>query len=445
MNFPETFEWGTATAAYQIEGAATEDGRGASIWDTFSATPGKVFQGHTGAVACDHYHRWQTDLDLLSDLGVTAYRFSTAWPRILPRGYGTVNSKGLDFYDQLIDGLLARNIKPFVTLYHWDLPQVLEDRGGWRNPDISEIFCEYAHAVAERLAGRAFAYATMNEPWCIASLGHELGEHAPGLQDRQAALTAAHNVLLAHGKALPVLREHAPSSQLGIVLNLMPSYPASDSDDDIAAARAFDGWFNRWYLDPLLTGEYPQDAWQSYGNDVPDVASQDAAIISKPLDFLGVNYYTRALVRYNPQAAFPFAHALAPDDPARDPADYTDMGWEVYPDGLYDLLTDLAKRDNLPPLYITENGAAYPDELRADAVEDSARVAYYDQHLAALANALADGVDVRGYFAWSLMDNFEWAHGYSKRFGLYYVDYDTQVRLPKDSATWYQALIRARS
>ncbi len=445
MDFPDNFIWGTATAAYQIEGAATEDGRGVSIWDSFSATPGKVFSGHTGVVACDYYHRWQTDLDLLTDLGVGAYRFSVAWPRVLPNGYGTVNNKGLDFYDALVDGLLARDIQPFVTLYHWDLPQVLEDLGGWRNPDISDIFCEYTHAVAERLGTRAPAYATMNEPWCIASMGHEIGEHAPGLTDRKAALTAAHNVLLAHGKALPILREHAPTSQLGIVLNCTPIYPASDSNDDIQAAHAFDGWFNRWYLDPLLTGAYPQDMWQGYGDDVPDVASQDGEIISRALDFLGINYYTRALVRYNPHVAFPFAEALQPDDPAREPADCTAMGWEVYPDGLYDLLTQLAQHDNLPPLYITENGAAYPDELVEGTVEDSARVVYYDQHLAALTRAMVDGVDVRGYFAWSLMDNFEWAHGYSKRFGLYYVDYETQTRTPKASAKWYQDLIRARS
>lgn len=450
MTFPDDFTWGVATSSYQIEGAVAEDGRSPSIWDTFSATPGKVVNGDTGAVACDHYHRWREDLDLLTDLGVGAYRFSTAWPRILPQGYGQVNTRGLDFYDQLVDGLLERGIKPFLTLYHWDLPQVLEDAGGWRNPDISEIFCEYAHVVAERLGERVHAYATMNEPWCIAALGHEIGEHAPGLRDRKLALQAAHNVLLAHGKALPVLRESAPSSQHGIVLNFTPTYPASDKDDDIDAAHLLDGWLNRWYLEPLVYGQYPQDMWEGYsemyGDEMLELASQDLDIISRPIDFLGVNYYTRAVVTYDPTLPFPSAKLPSAGELSSgqidDNATFTAMGWEVYPDGLYDLLTRLGSIENMPPVFITENGAAFADALEPSpvgvSVKDEARVNYFEQHVDAVHRAMQAGVNIRGYFAWSFLDNFEWSFGYNKRFGLYYVDYPTQTRIPKTSAHWYR-------
>jgi beta-glucosidase len=449
MTFPEDFTWGVATSSYQIEGAVNEDGRTPSIWDTFSATAGKVFNGDTGAIACDHYHRWREDLDLLTNLGVDGYRFSTSWSRILPQGYGQVNSPGLDFYDQLVDGLLARGIKPFLTLYHWDLPQVLEDVGGWRNPDISDIFCEYAHVVAERLGERVHAYATMNEPWCIAALGHEIGEHAPGYRDRNLALLSAHNVLLAHGKALPVLRESAASSQLGIVLNFTPTYPASDKEDDIDAAYLLDGWLNRWYLDPLMSGQYPQDMWEGYGDDVPEVGSQDMAIISRPLDFLGVNYYTRAITAYDPTLPFPSAKLPSAGELSSgqldDDATFTAMGWEVYPEGLYDLLTRLGAVDNMPAIFITENGAAFADVLEPSSadvtVEDSARVAYFEQHLDAVHRAMQAGVNVRGYFAWSFLDNFEWSFGYHKRFGLYYLDYPTQTRIPKTSAHWYREFL----
>ena len=435
LRFPADFVWGTATASYQIEGAVAEDGRGPSIWDTFAATPGTIDDGSTGAVACDHYHRWEQDLDLMQRLGVGAYRFSIAWPRVIPAGTGAVNQAGLDFYDRLVDGLLERGIAPFATLYHWDLPQPLQDAGGWPDRGIVDAFVAYADAVTRRLGDRVAYYATMNEPWCTAFLGYALGEHAPGLRDGGLALRAAHHVLLAHGAALEVMRANAPAAQHGIVLNLNPAYPASDATDDLAAARRFDGFFNRWFLDALLKGRYPDDAWQGYGAAVPHVEDGDLAIIARPLDFLGVNYYNRTIVTSDPSVPWPAVRAV-PFDSAP-----TDMGWEVYPQGLTELLLRVQRDYAPPPMYITENGAAYPDVLRDGAVDDADRIAYLEQHVAAVHAAIERGADVRGYFAWSLMDNFEWARGLAKRFGLVYVDYATQTRIPKRSANWYADLI----
>ncbi|MDZ7706205.1 MAG: GH1 family beta-glucosidase [Trueperaceae bacterium] len=434
-NFPPNFIWGTATAAYQIEGAAREDGRGPSIWDVFSSTPGKTLNGDTGEVACDHYHRWEQDFDLMNDIGVDAYRFSVAWPRIIPQGTGEVNEQGLDFYDRLVDGMLERGIKPFCTLYHWDLPQPLQDQMGWANRAVVDAFVRYADVVTKRLGDRVSAYATLNEPWCSAELGYIKGEHAPGLQDRQLGLRAAHHLLLAHGSALPVMRANAPEAQHGIVLNFNPSYPASDDPEDVAAARRLDGMFNRWYLDPVLKGRYPDDIWQGYGSDVPDVHDGDLEVMSGPIDFLGVNYYSRAVLAHDPDGDWPNLRGVSFD------AERTDMGWEVYPEGLSDLLRRLEHDYDLPPVYITENGAAYPDKVDDGEVRDEDRISYIRRHLEAVSDAMAHGVDVRGYFAWSLMDNFEWAFGYSKRFGLVYVDYETLQRIPKHSAHWYRDYI----
>jgi len=434
--FPPGFRWGVATASYQIEGAVAEDGRGPSIWDTFCATPGKVANGDTGDVACDHYHRWEDDLELMQRLGVQAYRFSVAWPRVIPAGTGAINAKGLDFYDRLVDGLLARGIEPFATLYHWDLPQPLQDAGGWPWRGIVEPFVAYADAVTRRLGDRVRGYATLNEPWCSAHLGYHFGEHAPGLRDPALALAASHHLLLAHGSALPAMRANAPGAMHGTVLNLYPVHPASPSEADAAAARRFDGFFNRWFLDPLLLGRYPADLWAAYGDDARAVEDGDLEVIARPLDFLGVNYYSRSIVAADPG---PQGLTMAPPPPG---AERTEMGWEVYPQGLTELLVRLDRDYDLPPVFITENGAAYPDAVGADGrVEDADRVRFLARHFAALADAVARGVDVRGYFAWSLLDNFEWSHGYDKRFGLVHVDYATQARTPKRSALWYADFI----
>lgn len=422
--FPADFRWGVATAAYQIEGAVSEDGRGPSIWDTFSHTPGKTYNGDTGDVACDHYHCWPEDLALMSQLGIQSYRFSVAWPRVLPQGTGRVNAKGLDFYERLVDGLLARGIEPNATLYHWDLPQPLQDKGGWASRDTAQAFVAYADAVSRRLGDRVKFYATFNEPWCIAILGHESGEHAPGFNDRRLALQVAHHVLLAHGLAMPALRENAPQAQHGIVLNFTPSYALDDSTEAQQAARLMDGTFNRWFADPLFKGRYPEDTWELYGELVPKVHDGDLAQIAAPIDFLGVNYYTRVTFGGDPVNV-----------------ERTAMGWEVFPQGLRDLLLRLQRDYSPPVMYVTENGAAYDDKLVDGAVYDPERIRYYERHLAAMHEALEAGANVKGYYAWSLMDNFEWAKGYSKRFGLIYVDYPTQRRILKSSAKWYAELI----
>jgi beta-glucosidase len=427
-DFPDNFVFGVATSAYQIEGAAQEDGRGPSIWDTFCREPGRILDGGNGDVACDHYHRWRGDLDLIQRLGADAYRFSVAWPRVQPGGKGAVNVTGLDFYERLVDGLLERGLKPYATLYHWDLPQALQDGGGWVNRDTALRFAEYTRVVAGRLGDRVQSYATLNEPWCSSVLSYQLGEHAPGLRDRKLALAAAHHLLLGHGEAVAALRGVVRGAQLGIVLNLQPAFPASDRSEDVAAARFADGAFNRWFLDPLLRAEYPADVWAAYGADVPDVQSGDLARIAQASDFLGVNYYSRSV-----------NGASGPVRPGG--SSHTQMGWEVYPRGLTDLLVRLKADYHAPPIVITENGAAYPDELAGGHVHDPERVKYLQLHLRAVVEAVRQGVAVQGYFAWSLLDNFEWAHGYDKRFGLVYVDYATQARTLKDSALWYQGLL----
>ena len=429
QHFPEGFIFGTATSSYQIEGAVQEDGRGPSIWDTFCREPGRIRDGSNGDVACDHYHLWERDLDLLAELGVDAYRFSLAWPRIQPVGSGAVNEKGLDFYERLTDGLLERGIQPYATLYHWDLPQALQDVGGWANRETAYRFDEYARIVTERLGDRLASIATLNEPWCSSFLSYDIGEHAPGLKNRKLALAAAHHLMLAHGLAMQTMRELNKKAALGIVLNLSPAYAASLAKEDQDARQFADGYSNRWFLDPIFKGGYPADMWDAFGADIPEVRDGDLKIISAKNDFLGVNYYTRSFVSADGQAR--------PEG-----AEYTHMGWEVYPAGLTELLLRLQNEYHTPPIYITENGAAYPDERgTGSTVHDPQRVAYYQRHLAAVADAARQGVDVRGYFAWSMLDNFEWAWGYERRFGLFYVDYATQERIWKDSGRWYQALI----
>ncbi|HET6504478.1 MAG TPA: GH1 family beta-glucosidase [Amycolatopsis sp.] len=439
-NMPEGFVWGVATASYQIEGSVAADGRGQSIWDVFSATPGAVRHGDTGAIACDNYRRWEQDLDLLSELGVSAYRFSLAWPRILPEGTGKVNQSGLDHYRRLVDGLLARNITPAITLYHWDLPQVLQDKGGWTDRATVDAFARYTEVVAEALGDRVPQWITFNEPWVSSFVGYGSGRHAPGITDGPSALLAAHHLLCAHGAAVPILRE--TSGKVGITLNLTPTRPVTPADE--AAATRFDGCQNRWFLDPVLRGRYPEDMLGWYG--FTGFTDEDLTAISAPLDFLGVNYYTRSWVvtGEDPDARHPMlpsldAHLIRPAELAK-----TEMGWTVEPDGLSELLVRL-KRDYpaLPPIYITENGAAFDDYVDPEGgVDDEDRIDFLHGHLGALHDAITEGVDVRGYFCWSLMDNFEWAEGYAKRFGLYFVDYATQRRIAKASAGWYSDVIK---
>ena len=448
MQFPEDFLWGTATASYQIEGAVDEDGRGASIWDTFSHTPGKVYRGDTGDRACDHYHRLEEDLDLMAELGLKAYRFSVAWPRIQPEGSGPANQKGLDFYRRLVDGLRERSIEPMLTLYHWDLPQALEDRGGWTNRETSERYAEYAEILYEALSGSVPYWITLNEPWVASWMGHAYGVHAPGKMDSADALAAAHHLLLGHGLALERLRSEGGDNQIGVTLNLHPAHPARDREADTEAARRVDGQANRLYLDPLFRGEYPEDLIAFYrerGVEPPPVEDEDMEFISRPVDFLGVNYYFRHHVRDAPGETLsntPFSDLAArPIVPHL--AEKTAMGWPVEPDGLTEMLVRLKDEYTDVPIYVTENGRAVHDYVDPEGnVKDEERISYLDSHFRAANAAMERGVDLRGYMVWSLLDNFEWAEGYSKRFGIVYVDYPTQRRIPKSSARWYAEVIR---
>jgi len=437
--FPGDFVWGAATASYQIEGATHADGRGESIWDRFAATSGKVRNGDTGEIACDFYHRYRDDVSLMRELGLDAFRFSIAWPRVLPQGRGAVNERGLDFYDRLVDALLAAGIRPFATLYHWDLPQVLEDEGGWPARGTVDAFEEYVGAVAGRLGDRVDRWITINEPWVAAWVGYGWGHHAPGRVSERDALAAAHHLLLAHGRAVDVLRQAAPAAEVGITLNLGHVYPASDRPEDLTAARYVDGFNNRWLLDPLYRGAYPQDLHEHFAGSAPEIRDGDLDQIAQPLDFLGVNNYSRNLVQASPDGKAPPVHVRAPE------SQYTDMGWEVYPDGLHDLLVRLRDEYAPPAIYITENGAAFPDVRGHDGqVRDPERQAYLESHIDAVARAAQAGVPVRGYFVWTLLDNFEWAWGYWKRFGVVYVDFPTQERVPKQSFHWYRDFIAAQ-
>lgn len=441
LSFPQGFLWGAATASYQIEGAAALDGRGRSIWDTFSETPGKVFNGDTGAVACDHYHRYADDIRLMSDLGLQAYRFSIAWPRILPEGMGAVNAAGLDFYDRLVDALLTAGIQPWATLYHWDLPQTLENAGGWPARGTVDAFINYADVVSKRLGDRVKHWMTFNEPWVFCYLGYGSGVHAPGRTDFQAYLDAAHHFHLAHARATPMIRANVgDDAQIGLVLNLLWADAASDSDEDQAARERHMGFQNRWFLDPIYRGTYPEDMLALYAGAgyKPPVSEDDLAVIQGGPDFLGVNFYTREVIAHDPDG-----HPVLHSRQVPQPGEHTEMGWEVSPQSLYQVLRWLHDEYAPGPIYITENGAAFDDQPAADGtVDDPRRVAYYDAYLANVHRAISEGVPMQGYFAWSLMDNFEWAEGYSKRFGIVYVDYETQARTPKASARWYSQTIR---
>ncbi len=443
--FPEGFLWGVATSALQIEGAVAEDGRGESIWERFAAAPGRIDDGSTPAVACDHYHRWKEDVALMRGLGLGAYRFSIAWPRVIPAGRGAVNAAGLDFYDRLVDELLGAGIRPFVTLYHWDLPQALQDSGGWGARATVDAFVAYAEVVAARLGDRVPHWTTHNEPWCIAHLGHESGQQAPGHRDPAEALRAAHHVLLSHGRAVEALRRHT-KGEVGIVLNLSPAWPATPRAADVEAARRFDGAFNRWYLDPIFRGQYPRTAIADRvrrghlaDGTLSFVEAGDMQVIAAPLDFLGVNYYSRTVLKAGPDGE-PVATQVVPDHAL------TDMKWEVYPRGLYDLLLRVSRDYQPARIYVTENGAAYGDGPdAAEQIDDRRRVEFLHGHILAARKALAAGVPLHGYFVWSLLDNFEWAHGYDRRFGLYWVDFATLERLPKESAFWYRDIVAANA
>ena len=433
--FPPDFVWGTASAAYQIEGAASDDGRRESIWDRFCATPGKVRNGDSGSIACDFYHRYPEDIALMRELGTDGFRLSIAWPRVLPEGRGRINQRGLDFYDRLVDALLEAGIRPFVTFYHWDLPQVLEDQGGWPARATVDAFCEYVAAVADRLGDRVGHWITHNEPWVASWVGYGWGKHAPGRTSEAEALAAAHHLLLSHGRAVEILRSASPRSEVGITLDLHPVYPASDEAADVAAAQHVDGFHNRWFLDAVSHGSYPADMLEYFGANAPPVEDGDFDAIRAPIDFLGVNNYSRNLVRANPNGGSPI-HVREPD------SQYTDMDWEVYPDGLHDLLLRVSEDYGPRALYITENGAAFPDVRGHDgSVRDPERQDYLERHIAAVGRAVEAGAPVKGYFVWTLLDNFEWAWGYWKRFGVVYVDFPTLERVPKESFYWYRDFI----
>lgn len=441
--FPAGFVWGAATASYQVEGAWNEDGKGPSIWDTFSRAPGNVANGDTGDIADDHYHRWQDDVALMKALGLKAYRFSIAWPRVLPEGEGDINERGLDFYDRLVDALCAAGIQPFATLYHWDLPQALQEKGGWGNRAIVDRFTQYTEAVAQRLGDRVKHWITLNEPHVFAYMGHYYGRHAPGLRSLQTANQVAHNALVSHGQAVLVLRGLWPDAQAGITLNLSLSYPASNMPADRQAARTGDGLLNRWFLDPIFGRGYPEDMLRFYGDAAPAIEPGDMEIIATPVDFLGVNYYSNRFARSVSADTNPFGvGTLTADEMIAAGYEVTEMGWPVMPDGLRELLVGLQRQYHPPAIYITENGAAFADQVSDGAVHDERRVKYLKEHFEAARRAISEGVPLRGYFVWSLLDNFEWAHGYNKRFGIVFVDYQTQQRIPKDSAMYLQRVIR---
>ncbi|MET0132288.1 MAG: GH1 family beta-glucosidase [Kibdelosporangium sp.] len=452
--FPDGFRWGVATSAYQIEGGSTADGRGPSIWDTFAAVPGAVAAGDTGAEAADHYHRWPRDIRLLADLGVDSYRLSVSWSRILPTGHGRIEQRGLDFYRTLVESLREHGIDPFVTLYHWDLPQALEDQGGWRNRDTALWFADYAAIVHNALGDVVSHWTTFNEPYCSSIVGYGEGRHAPGAREGHGALAAAHHHLVGHGLGIQAMRANAlPSQEFGIVLNQSPAVPVSDDPADVAAAARQDCLLRRQFTEPLFAGRYPEDYDRTFAaiSDFSFRQDGDLATIGQPLDYLGINYYYRLHVAdapyREPDPAKRTAHDIGVDTTRLPDVPRTGMGWPVEPEGLTEALTDLHSRyPTLPPVYITENGCVYPDVVDASGVfADEERIAYLGDHIAAALRATGSGLRLRGYFCWSLLDNFEWAHGYKYRFGLIHVDYPTQRRTPRASYHWYRDFIaRAR-
>ncbi len=436
FRFPDGFLWGAATSAYQIEGAVAEDGRSESVWDRFCNRPGRIRDGDTGAVACDHYHRWRDDIRLMAWLGLSAYRFSVAWPRVAPEGTGRINQAGLDFYDRLVDGLLEVGIKPFVTLFHWDLPQCVQERGGWRSRDTAKAFADYAAAVEDRLGDRVRHWMTLNEPWVVAHLGHRTGHHAPGMANSGRELDVAHHQLLAHGLATQALRAGHHEHEVGIALNLEPRVARSAHPLDRSAATVEEGLMNRWFLDPLLRRRYPEDLLDVTGWPGEVVADGDLDTIGQPLDAIGLNYYRTEVVGHPG-----LADCDRPSPLHETPTEATEMGWPVTPHGLGGMLTMLDGY-GVDAVYITENGAAYPDLVVEDGIiDDEDRRSYLDRHLRVASEATTAGVPLRGYFAWTLLDNFEWAFGYSRRFGLFHVDRATLRRTPKASAHWYRGVI----
>ncbi len=431
--FPPDFTWGVATSAFQIEGASAADGKGPSIWDTFCRQPGRIKDASNGDLACDHYHRYEGDVALMSALDLDAYRFSMAWSRVQPQGKGAWNDKGFDFYDRLIDQLHERRLAPHLTLYHWDLPQGLQDDGGWLARDTCLRFADYAAEVARRFGHRVATIATHNEPWCTANLGYGNAQFAPGVADARQAVQVSHHLLLSHGLALQAMRASGAKAGLGIVLNQWTADPATDSEADRALAELEYAKSVQWFMDPIFKGRYPELALQHHGQNCPSIYENDFNDIRQPLDFLGVNYYFRS-----------YCSAETPPRQPEGKHGFTDMGWEIYPQGLSELLHKLKQEYALPPVYITENGMASADQLVAGAVSDPVRIEFVRSHLAALRSAMQAGVDVRGYFLWSLLDNFEWNSGYSKRFGIVHVDYATQQRTLKESAIWYRNFIRSQ-
>lgn len=438
--FPKDFIWGVAASSYQIEGAVNADGRGESIWDRFSHTPGKTANGDTGDIACDHYHRYKDDVKLMAELGVKSYRFSIAWPRILPKGKGDVNPSGLDFYNRLVDELIAHDIQPMATLYHWDIPQALDDEGGWLNRECADYFANYVDVVSKKFGDRVKLWGTINEPICVAMLGYYLGMHAPGHQDlsMKEMNTALHHLLLGHGKAVQVLRKNVPDAKVGAMINIYPIYPATDSEEDKAAAERFYMYHNQWFTAAMYTGEYPKLGMELFAEASPPIQPGDMEIISTPTDYIGLNYYSRLVAAHNETANLPMKVELVkvPD------VEYTAIGWEVYPNGLKDVVERVYCEYKPKEIFIVENGCAVNDVISPDGkVHDPQRVSYLQRHLQTLNQTIKKGVPVKGYYVWSLMDNFEWAEGYDKRFGIIYVDYETLQRIPKDSYAYYLKVI----
>ncbi len=444
QQFPDGFVWGAATSAYQIEGAWNEDGKGESIWDRYSHTPGRIENGDTGDIACDHYHRWLEDIALMKEIGLQSYRFSTAWARILPEGRGPVNQKGIDFYSRLVDGLLEAGIQPFIALYHWDLPQALQDEGGWPVRSTAEAFETYADVITRALGDRVKHWATHNEPTCAGLLGYQQGLHAPGIQDWGRALPAVHHLLLSHGLGVQAVRANVPAGEVGMIIDPIPAEPATTSSADYDAYRWFDGSHNRWFLDPLFGRQYPADILEDHrrrgrlphGKPVY-LQDGDYETIAARTDFIGLNYYRRAVIDIQePDTA---ANPL----PTSTPADgYTEMGWEIYSQGLYELIMNIYTEYRPTKIYISENGASFSDGPTPDGrVHDDRRIRYLHDHIHAIQRAIQGGAPLAGYFVWSLLDNFEWSRGFSQRFGIVYVDFESQLRLPKDSAVWYSRVI----
>lgn len=441
--FPQDFIFGVATAAYQVEGAWNEDGKGESIWDRFVRTPGRIKDGTTGDVACDHYHRFEEDVALMQDLGIQAYRFSISWPRIFPKGWGEVNERGVAFYRRLIDRLHEAKIQPVVTLYHWDLPQALQEKGGWESEETVQAFVEYAAFLFRIFRHDVALWITHNEPWVIAFLGHYEGWMAPGKRDFSLALSVSRNLLRAHGLAVQVFRREGVSGQIGITLNLSPVHPFSEKEEHLLAAKRYDGYLNRWFLDPLFRGSFPEDmlSWYGYkGLPFPQLEKEEAQLIAQPLDFLGINYYSRHIVKkgLHPVLEIEF---FRPKESV-----YCTMGWEVYPQGMYEIIARVAEEYCPGRIYITENGVSFADTPSGEGiVEDTGRIAFLRDHLREVLRAIACGYPVQGYFLWSLLDNFEWAQGYTQRFGIVYTDYTSLRRIPKSSYYWYREVVRTKA